>query len=48
MIRAKRIGRFKGVWRVVDEDDNPVTESVFFCYRRARKAALQYQAQANA
>ena len=39
MIRAKRIGRFKGVWRLVDEKRNAVSVALWFDRRRARRAA---------
>lgn len=47
MIRPKRCGPFNGVWRLVGPDGSIVSEEVWFCYRRARRAALHFQAQTD-
>jgi hypothetical protein len=47
MIKAKRRGAYAGVWRLVGPDGSIVSDEIWFCYRRARRAALQYQAQTD-
>lgn len=49
MIRPRRKGpdgdSFRGVWRLVGPSGDPVTEEIWFCWRRARRAALRYHAR---